>query len=585
MLCWTSKGIMEIQLASAVNDFHRARRQARLEQVMARLTGASTELLNYEDVRQKLKGSRITSRGLQDIPIDAIIGSVGRYTDFTRSFLPRQDKNQTRWARVEKAMSDQTGLPPVEVYQISDAYFVMDGNHRVSAAKQLGATHIEAYVTELHTRVSLSPDVQPQDLIVKAEHAEFLEHTRLDELRPNADLSTSLPGKYQELEEHISVHRYFMGIEQNREIPYEEAVARWYDAVYLPVVQMIRENGILRDFPDRTETDLYLWTLDHRDELGQELAWEIEPEVAAEDLVDRFSPKLGQVIRRVTQKIRAIILPKEITPGPAPGEWRRARSVKAPGEHLFSRILVTVNGKESGWHVVDQALEVARREEGRLVGLHVVASKRERESEAVKAIQAEFARRCEGAGVPSQWIVEVGDVSEKICEVGRWLDLVTINLAYPPGNQPIARLSSGLRALIQHCAVPILAIPRAPLGMSCILLAYDGSSKAKEALFVSTYLAGLWNAPLTIVTVLEENHTTSETMKLAKRYLGRHGIDAVYVEKRGDVSQAILAAATEFESDLIVMGGYGFNPVLEIVLGSAVDQVLRESRLPVLICR
>jgi len=121
--------------------------------------------------------------------------------------------------------------------------------------------------------------------------------------------------------------------------------------------------------------------------------------------------------------------------------------------------------------------------------------------------------------------------------------------------------------------------------MNRILLAYDGSSKAKEALFVSTYLAGRWNASLAVVTVLEENHTTPETMKLARRYLERHGIDATYVEKQGDVGPAILEAAAEHESELIVMGGYGFNPVLEIVLGSAVDQVLRESRQPVLICR
>jgi nucleotide-binding universal stress UspA family protein len=573
------------QFISAIQDFRRARSRAKLEQVMARLTGASTELLNYEEVRQKLKGTHTTSRGLQDIPIDAIVGSVGRYSDFTRSFLPRQDADERRWAGVEAAMTDMTGLPPVEVYQIGKAYFVMDGNHRVSVAKQLGATHVEAYVTELHTKVPLSPDVQPQDLIVKAEYAEFLEHTRLDELRPNADLSMSLPGKYQELEEHISVHRYFMGIEQDREIPYEEAVAHWYDTVYLPVAQMIRENGLLRDFPDRTETDLYLWILDHRDQLGQELAWEIEPEVAAEDLVGRFSPKLGQVVRRVMQKVRAIVLPKGITPGPAPGKWRRTRGVRASGEHLFSRILVTVNGKEDGWHVVDQALKLARREQGRLIGLHVVASKRKLESETVQAIRAEFTRRCEEAGVPSQWIVEQGDVSEEICDVGRWLDLVAIDLAYPPGNRPVARLSSGLRTLIQHCAVPILAIPQTPLDVSRILLAYDGSSKAKEALFVSTYMAGTWNAPLAVVTVLEENHTTSETVRLARRYLERHGIDAMYVEKRGNVGQAILEVAAEFGSDLIVMGGYGASPVLEIVLGSTVDHVLRESRQPMLICR
>jgi nucleotide-binding universal stress UspA family protein len=573
------------QLVSAIHDFRRARSRAQLEQVMARLTGASTELLNYEEVRQKLKGTRTTSRGLQYIPIGAIVGSVGRYADFTRSFLPRQDADESRWAGVETAMTSMTGLPPVEVYQIGDAYFIMDGNHRVSVAKQLGADRVEAYVTELHTRVPLSPDVQPQDLVVKAEYAEFLERTRLDELRPDAELSMSVPGKYQELEEHISVHRYFMGIDQDREVPYAEAVAHWYDTVYLPVVQIIRENGILRDFPGRTETDLYLWILDHRDQLGQELAWEIEPEVAAEDLVGRFSPKLRQVVRRGAQRIRSLLLPKEITPGPAPGKWRRAHAGRASAEHLFSRILVAVTGQDSGWHVVDQALEIARREEGRLIGLHVVGSRRKQDSAAVRAIQAEFIRRCEEVGVPSQWVVEQGSVAEKTCEVGRWLDLVVISLVYPPGNQPIARLSSGLRTLIQHCAVPILAVPQTSLEVQRILLAYDGSSKAKEALFVSTYLAGRWNAHLSVVTALEENHTTSETVELARRYLEQHGIDAAYLEKRGDAGQAILEAAAESESDLIVMGGYGFDPVLEIVLGSVVDQVLRESCQPVLICR
>ncbi|NIN69700.1 MAG: transcriptional regulator, partial [Anaerolineae bacterium] len=72
----------------------------------------------------------------------------------------------------------------------------------------------------------------------------FLEHTRLDKLRPEADLSLTVPGRYGTLEEHIEVHRYFMGLEQQREIPYEEAVTHWYDTVYLPVVEVIQERGI-----------------------------------------------------------------------------------------------------------------------------------------------------------------------------------------------------------------------------------------------------------------------------------------------------------------------------------------------------
>jgi hypothetical protein len=83
---------------------------------MARLTGKSIDLFAYEDVRQKLKVKGSVSRGLQDIPLDAIVGSVGRYTDFTRSFLPRRDSDQQRWARVKAQVTDMGGLPPIEVY-------------------------------------------------------------------------------------------------------------------------------------------------------------------------------------------------------------------------------------------------------------------------------------------------------------------------------------------------------------------------------------------------------------------------------------------------------------------------------------
>jgi nucleotide-binding universal stress UspA family protein len=444
--------------------------------------------------------------------------------------------------------------------------------------------YIQAYVTEFQTKVPLSPDDQPDDLIIKAEYTDFLGLTRLDELRPSADLSMSIPGRYRELEEHISVHRYFMGIEQDREIPYQEAVTSWYDNVYMPVVRMIREQGILHDFPDRTETDLYLWIMKHRDELDQDLAWEIRPEVAADDLVDRSSPRLKRIINRVVEKIRSIIIPKKVASGPPPGEWRRERGVEEPKERLFTSILVAINGQESGWQAVEQAIEVARREGGRLIGMHVVPAS-SKEDRAVQAVRQEFDRRCAKAGITAQWVLETGEVASKICERGRWLDLVVVSLVYPPDDQPAARLESGFRALVQRCPTPVLAVPDVPSAMSRALLAYDGSPKAQEALFVSTYLAGQWGVPLAVVTVLEQEHTTSETAKRALKYLEEHGVEAALVKKHGAIGGAILSAAAEQESDLIIMGGYGFSPVLQIVLGSAVDQVLRESRVPVLICR
>jgi len=576
---------MSENIPLAVQDFRRARRRATLQQILARLTGKSADLLSYEEVRQKLKARTLGARSLRDIPLDGIVGSVGRYNDFTRSFLPRQDSDEGRWARVRAAVTDMRGLPPIEVYQIDQAYFVLDGNHRVSVARQLGATHIQAYVTEVHTKVPLSPDVQPDDLIVKAEYADFLEHTSLDQLRPESDLSVTVPGRYQALKEHIEVHRYFMGLEQKREIPYEEAVAHWYDEVYLPVVRVIRERGILRDFPGRTETDLYLWLSEHRAALEEELGWEIEPEAAAADLAAQFSPKPQRVVARVGEKLLDAVTPDELGPTPPPGQWRRERLAARRANRLFADVLVAINGDKAGWCALEHALFIARHEGARVHALHVVTSEAERESESVRAVHAEFNRRCAVAGIPGELVIETGGIPRRICERARWTDLAILSLTYPPGPQPIARLGSGLSAIIRRCPRPVLTVPGTPPHLHRALLAYDGSPKSEEALFVAAYLSVRWNIPLVVVTVIETGRATSETLERARSYLTARGGQATFVKESGSVAEAIMRTAEDQECDLTIMGGYGFSPVLEVVLGSAVDQVLRTVRRPVLICR
>ena len=190
---------MSVNFLSALEDFRRARRRAAMEEILSRLTGKSTDLLPYEQVSQMLRVTKSEPRGLQEIPLDAIVGSVARYTDFTRSFLPRHDATQERWARIEMAASDPRGLPPIDVYQIGQVYFVADGNHRVSVARRLGAKTILAHVTQVHTKVTLTPDVSPDDLILKAEYADFLESTRLDQVRPQAE-ATGQTGGQQDTE-------------------------------------------------------------------------------------------------------------------------------------------------------------------------------------------------------------------------------------------------------------------------------------------------------------------------------------------------------------------------------------------------
>ena len=139
--------------------------------------------------------------------------------------------------------------------------------------------------------------------------------------------------------------------------------------------------------------------------------------------------------------------------------------------------------------------------------------------------------------------------------------------------------------MILRCPAPILAVPGSRSPMNHALLAYDGSPKAKEALYLSTYLASRWNISLTIISVMESSQVTDKTLREALSYAERHDVKPILVGKSHDVAEAILQTADEQKCDFFVMGGYGHSPVVEAALGSAVDQVLRESDRPVLISR
>ena len=572
-------------ISATLNDFHRARNRAKIEDIISRLAGRPNDLLSYEEVRRLLHAQVGNTRQLRDIPLDAIVGSVGRYADFNRHFLPRSDSTGYRWVAVKHAMSSMRGVPPIEVYQIGDAYFVLDGNHRVSVARELGEKTIQAYVTPVRTRVPLTPDTSPDDLILKAEQAAFLEATELDTQRPDADLTITVPGQFRQLEAEIEARRQALERERGRPVTTVEAAADWYDHVYLPVVQLIRRHGLLRDFPGRTETDLYAWISEHRQELERQLGWPVDPADAAVDLASRRSPTAARVAARLGGQLLGAVTPPLLEAGPPPGAWRRARDRSDLETRFSADALVAISGTPAGWCALDQALIVARREGGRLNGLHVVASEAARESPAAQAVRAEFDRRCAEAGVAGNLVIEAGNVTELLCDRARWNDLVIVSVSYPPGNRPLKRLTSGLRALIQRCPRPILAVPGSVTPLDRALLAYDGSPKSEEALAAAAYLALQWKIELVVVTVVEGYHLSGETQMRARRYLEEHGVTASYVLEYGSVAENILKTAATRGCDLLLMGGYGLDPLREVVLGSTVDEVLRRARLPVLLCR
>lgn len=582
-------------LHTALRDFQAARSRASLRELLSRFTGQPKGLLSYDEVRQKLKAQVGSERGLRDVPLDAIVGSVNRYEDFTRDFLPRGNVEGQRWARIKLAGDDLAGLPPIDVYQIGDAYFVKDGNHRVSVARQRGDITIQAYVTQLKTAVPLSPDDSPDDLIIKAEYTDFLAHTHINDIRPQADLTVTSPGQYEVLEEHIAVHRYYMGIDFQRDIPLEEAVAHWYDTVYLPIVRVIWQRDLLDDFPTRTKTDLYLWLVEHRAQLAEELSMDVPAEAAADDLSSRYSLRVERVALRLGEKVLDAVTPDALEGGPPPGHWRRKKKRIASLERLFEDVLVAVGPEDSALSALEQALILARLDGSHLHGLHVVADKSDQNNSQALFLEQEFDRRCREEQIPgSMSLVTSINITRRINERARWNDLLIFRLSHPPANQTLARLSSGIRHLLQRCPIPVLAVPggnnpsrKFPRvsSLTHALLAYDGSPKAREALYVAAYLAKKWQLAISIVTIFQEPKVRERIQAQAHEYLMRQGLQAEVITANGPVATVILLTAETSHCDLILMGGYSRGPLLNIFIDDVVDRVLREANCPVLLCR
>lgn len=570
-------------MPSALLDFRRARRQAELQSVLAAFRDKPVDLLCYDDVRDKLDGTRAPRGVLKDIELDRIVGSVGRCSDFTRSFLPLKDSDARRWARTEINMSDLAGLPPIEVYELGGVYFVQDGHHRVSVARHAGASYIQAYVTEIHTRASLPPDANADDVIRQAEYSDFLERTQLDELRPDADLTVSVPGQYRKLLEHIDAHRYLMGLEETQPISYSDAVEHWYDHVYLPVERVMRAADILREFPARTQADLYLWIVEHRAELREELGWEVDTAAVVEDLAYRLSGEEQSFLTRVGSALRAAVLPGELERGRPAGEWRERRLSAGQGEQLFRDVAVAVDGETSGWRALRQAWLLSRVEGIVVHGLHVLPPRAE--PEAAHRVERVFTRQLETRGLTGELTVRVGKAEEEIPRLARWADLLVLGLGPSPDAVTIARLGSVGRAIIDHASGPLLFVPRDPMPLESAVLAYDGSRKAQEALYVAAYAAEKWGLHLAVVTAHDRLRGPPEALRRACRYLSEHKVAASVVATGGGPVEAILQAVESRAATLIIMGGYGFGPVVEFVLGSTVDRVLRESPVPVLVCR
>jgi hypothetical protein len=290
-----------------VADFTRARRKAFIHDIVAFLFGENNDLLSFDEVQRSLRARGQAYSGVRPVEVAKIVGSVDRYKDFDRAFLPTQSRTARRWMSIDRAHYESIHLPPVSLFKVGDLYFVRDGHHRVSVAREQGVEFIDAEVIQVQTRVSINGKLRPEGLVIIGEYSDFLEQTGLDRLRPDQRIEFSIPGQYLTLLQHVETHRYFLGQERQCDVSWEEAVMSWYDRLYLPIVRIIRERNVLAHFPHRTEADLYIWIMDHLHYLKEQYGPDFSPEAATDDFTRQFSRKRVKVLQRGVKRAIASV--------------------------------------------------------------------------------------------------------------------------------------------------------------------------------------------------------------------------------------------------------------------------------------
>lgn len=261
------RNAMDMYLAAA--EYEHATGRAFWQEIIGHLRGKPAQLLSFEDIRARLRLREELYRGLQNIPLDSIVGSVGRYTDFTSTFLPKSVINKDRWSRIYLEAQGNMGLPPIEVYQVGEVYFVRDGNHRVSVALAMEQKTIEAYVTEVDVPFCVNKTTLTKQMDAAEAYMTFLEETSLRYIPDHENMMLSEQSRYSDFIGHINLHGAFLSECDDCPVSIEEAARHWYERVYLPAIILIRKHDMLSHMKKRTEADMYLWLVDHLHELEQ----------------------------------------------------------------------------------------------------------------------------------------------------------------------------------------------------------------------------------------------------------------------------------------------------------------------------
>lgn len=267
--------------ADAENDFNRQRRRAdvsRLVSWLRRQPDDVNTVLPFDEVVAAVGNLGERQRGFQVIRLDSIVGSVDRTRDFDRYFRPTSARIRERWKRLAVAQRKGESVPPITVYRVGSMHFVIDGHHRVSVAFAMHQTTIDAYVTEIKTRISPDGIAQRGDLLIKDHRRIFLTRIPLTGAQRDAIRFVD-PWCYAELGECVEAWGFRLIQETGEFLDRRTVARRWFGEEFVPVVRMLRAAEILRD---HTDAEAYIWMARERYRLVREHTWN-------DDIIERLS--------------------------------------------------------------------------------------------------------------------------------------------------------------------------------------------------------------------------------------------------------------------------------------------------------
>jgi len=292
--------------SSSVHNFNSALFRSFFKSVYKKLKKEEDYLPSLDQITRLTKAKDEHYIGLREIPVDNIIGSEARYEDFDKDFLPKRAELQDRWSAIDSIMQQEKNLPPISVFKIGDYYFVRDGHHRVSVAKNRKQLYIDAEVTELHVDVPLTRELTIKDRYKIQEHVNFLDVTKLNRLGKGYDIKLTRPQSYRYLLSIISHYTGYLEEIVGRKLDFHEVAEEWYNRIFLPFAEGAYLDDILEKYPNRTTGDLYVWIQmnweEVKDTLGDRISFLAKPvpvvEQETQGLGLSYAPGIVRSIKR-----------------------------------------------------------------------------------------------------------------------------------------------------------------------------------------------------------------------------------------------------------------------------------------------